>query len=146
MMRRILASLGAALAISASAAKADDSSHRPQQVVADIAMLTSVLAEDGWRLQDVYAGSAAEGGTGSVVVQLKLGKQYLFVGNCDDRCTDLDLMLDDPLEQVVGLNVEPDDVPYVTLEPRLGGQYTMTTQMATCATAKCEYALAVFSR
>ena len=71
--------------------------------------------------------------------------EVLIIGVCDIDCTDLDLVLVDPIGRVIDRDDEPDDRPAILFQPIRTGTYTIRGTMAGCTTAACGYAILAFS-
>lgn len=65
-----------------------------------------------------------------------------FIGVCDDRCRDLDLIVRDASGREVGRDEAVDDVPVVAVETT-AGTYTVEVSMADC-TGECHWGVGVF--
>lgn len=68
----------------------------------------------------------------------------LFLGLCDDDCTDLDLVLIDGAGAVVDSDQLPDDYPIVTAQTP--GSYMIEVRMAACRAAPCRYGVQAYTR
>lgn len=66
-----------------------------------------------------------------------------FIGVCDRGCSDLDLIIRDSSGREVGRDLEPDDVPIVTVEGAAADRYTVEVSMVTC-TGECHWGVGVF--
>jgi hypothetical protein len=143
MMRKTLAVLGAALAVSIPAAASDKAYFR--EVKGRIELARVNLASQGWKLDQVFTGTLAQGGTGWAALQLEPGREYRVVGRCDDDCEGLDLVLSRD-DQPIVRDLDHDKMPSVVYAPKATGNYRAVTRMVECTEATCRYGLALFSR
>ncbi|MGZ8376174.1 MAG: hypothetical protein ACXW05_21115 [Gemmatirosa sp.] len=79
-------------------------------------------------------------------VNLQAGRTYRFVGKCDNDCSDLDFYLYDENRQRVDSDAASDDTPVLSVTPRRSAQFTLAVRMARCATSRCYWGVAVYSR
>lgn len=68
----------------------------------------------------------------------------MFVGLCDNDCSDLDLVLLDGGGGVVDSDTLADDYPIVTAQQP--GSYTLEVRMKVCTAAPCRYGVQAYSR
>jgi hypothetical protein len=68
---------------------------------------------------------------------LEEGGKYMFVGFCDQYCTDLNLEVFEPWGQVVGSDFLDDANPIVTLRDVRTGTYTFRGVMKGCSQGAC---------
>lgn len=66
-----------------------------------------------------------------------------FIGVCDGGCSDLDLIVRDASGREVGRDLEPDDVPVVSVPAAAAGRYTVEVSMVTCS-GECHWGVGVF--
>jgi len=71
------------------------------------------------------------------------GGDIHFIGVCDGGCSDVDLIVRDSSGREVGRDLEPDDVPVVSVAGAASGRYTVEVSMVTC-TGECEWGVGVF--
>jgi len=143
MMRKSLAVLAAALAVSSSVAASDKPYFKEVKGRIELARVT--LAPLGWKLDQVFTGSLAQGGAGWASLPLEPGREYRVVGRCDDDCEGLDLVLSRD-DQPIVRDLDHDKLPSVDFAPKATGNYRVVTRMVECTEATCRYGLALFSR
>jgi hypothetical protein len=78
-------------------------------------------------------------------VNLNAGVNYIFLGACDDDCTNLDIELIDAANAVVASDTAPDDFPIVRFRPSANGTYTVRTHLRTCAVEPCQLGVRVLT-
>lgn len=146
-MKRILlaASVCAALFTTAAAATAQDEWVR--QVRRLLIAAGERLEAQGYELtHDIYTGSLNDDAQGMVSLNLSIGTQYEILGQCDEDCTDLDLVLFDPAGNQIDSDLLEDDYPVVSVTPRRTGTYRVRVMMATCSVEPCRYGIGVFGK
>ncbi|HEY7770282.1 hypothetical protein, partial [Longimicrobium sp.] len=65
-------------------------------------------------------------------LRVRAGHTYVFVGVCDENCSDLDIVVTDEDGDELESDVELDDTPMVVLEAEETTTITVTVSMATC--------------
>ena len=76
-------------------------------------------------------------------LNLTAGKVYTFYGDCDDNCTDIDLIVRHN-GRVVKQDVMGDSVPLFSYRAPRSGRYSVTLPMKTCSTATCAASIHIF--
>lgn len=76
-------------------------------------------------------------------LNLTAGKVYTFYGDCDDNCTDIDLIVRHN-GRVVKQDVIGDSVPLFSYRAPRSGRYSVTLPMKTCSTATCAASIHIF--
>lgn len=115
-----------------------------RQVDAQFEQAAPLIQEKGLSSRGArHYGSLADDTAERITVSVDFAPA-LFVGLCDNDCTDLDLVLLDSGGAVVDSDQLPDDYPIVTA-PR-PGSYTVEVRMAACADAPCRYGVQAYSR
>jgi len=71
------------------------------------------------------------------VVNLTAGASYRVIGVCDNECSNIDMELYDPNNQVVSSDTMADDLPIVNVAPAAAGPFTVRIIMRTCTVAPC---------
>ena len=138
----IWALLVCATIVGASAAAAQDAWTR--QVDAQFEHYAPELQQRGLAARGARRyGSLADDGSERFAVSAD-SALTLFVGLCDNDCSDLDLILIDSDGRVVDSDQLPDDYPIVTA-PR-AGSYTIEVRMAACQAAPCRYGVQAYAR
>jgi hypothetical protein len=143
MMRKSLAVLATALAVCSPLAASDKPYFREVKGRIELARVT--LQPQGWKLDQVFTGTLAEGGAGWASLQLEPGREYRVVGRCDGDCDGLDLVLSRN-DQPIVRDLDHDKLPSVDFTPKAAGNYRIVTRMVECTEPTCRYGLAVFSR
>ena len=69
--------------------------------------------------------------------QLTAGRHYVFVGACDQDCTDVDMEILDGRGRQVANDTAADDRPVVGVTPPADGQYTVRIWLASCSREPC---------
>jgi hypothetical protein len=107
----------------------------------------SLLTENGYaRAAGPFAGGLENRRARQFNVMLRAGQDYRIVGVCESRCSDLDLRLFDPNNQMIGEDTLQDSVPIIHVMPRVTGQHTIEVAMYECRSEPCWYAFNVYSR
>ena len=136
-----LALAGAALFCAAPA--------QAQQGPALVAMLldsATVLMsnEDFEEADDAVVGTLGEGEDEEFEMELEAGESYIFVGVCDENCSDLDIAVYDENGDEIDSDVEMDDTPMVAIEADEDMTVTIKVTMATCG-RRCHYGLGTYT-
>lgn len=92
-------------------------------------------------------GVLEDGATSYVEVTLQGGVEYVFMGACDQDCSDVDLRLylAEDFEQVAS-DVETDDFPVLSFVAPSSGAYLVGVDMADCDADICYYGFRVFQK
>jgi hypothetical protein len=143
MTKRTLGALALTMAASVPAVAVDRSYSRELQGQVETAKVA--LAPLGFKLERVFSGSLRQGHDGWAAVRLRPGREYRILGRCDDGCDGLDLFLVRE-EKAVESDVSHDTLPYLAHQPARLDFYRVTARMAECASDRCRFAVAVFSR
>lgn len=106
----------------------------------------SALVDADWELMDdsksgVLGSDSVEG----LNVTLTNGS-YFALAVCDDDCTDLDLYVIGPNEEVIASDVELDAEAMVTFDVTRPGQYTIAAAMESCKVTDCVYSIQLFQK
>ena len=126
-------------------ASLQDLGQYEQQVVIRALFIGALMSKEGW----TYVNGLGTSGTlepdelDGVYVTLERGR-YLAAGVCDDDCTDLDLIVMDSAEAVVGIDRDVDPEPVVTFDVPYRQQYGLAVNMIECAAANCAYSVVMF--
>ena len=89
-------------------------------------------------------GSLAALATADHTFRLEAGKSYMFIGMCDNGCSDMDMAVGDPSGKNIGSDVEDDDTPVVQVQAAASGNYTVRAAMTVCSTSRCFYGVRVY--
>lgn len=71
------------------------------------------------------------------------GGAAMFIGLCDENCSDVDLIVRNSAGQVVGSDVLDDNYPVVGVENAPAGRYTVEVQMPGC-TSSCHWGVHLY--
>ncbi|NGP53588.1 trypsin-like peptidase domain-containing protein [Thioalkalivibrio sp. XN8] len=118
-----------------------------QQVAVRALVITAVAADEGWTYLDQFGSAGAlepdemEGG----YVSLGPG-HYMAVGVCDDDCIDLDLIVMDSAEELVGVDAEVNPEAFVQFDVGYRQQYWVGVNMYECAAPDCLYTILMFRK
>jgi hypothetical protein len=93
-----------------------------------------------------FISEIGEGGYDDIEVNLQKGQTYAISGSCDQDCGDLDLEIYDDNGNLIGSDVELDDYPILSVQPRRNGNFTIRAHMAQCSNAPCRYGIGVFGK
>ncbi|HEX6748993.1 MAG TPA: hypothetical protein VF092_16970 [Longimicrobium sp.] len=94
----------------------------------------------------IFTGSLDNGESEFVEVNLDIGTLYQIMGACDNDCTDLDLTLYDPAGREIDSDLQVDDYPVVSVEPRRSSTYRVKVTMARCSAEPCRYGIGIFGK
>ena len=103
--------------------------------------LDKATSEMGLTAGARVTGRLAGGRSQMVNIEAPGGTAW-FIGVCDDRCRDLDLIVRDASGREVGRDEAVDDVPVVAVETT-AGTYTVEVSMADC-NGQCHWGVGVF--
>ncbi len=105
------------------------------------------LTEQGWEtVGNPRIGQVGRGGTEDFEAALENGFEYMFVGICDDRCDDVDLILYSPRNREIDSDYAVDQTPIVQVRTRAAGTHRVRVSMADCSTRSCYYAVSMYRR
>ena len=91
-------------------------------------------------LNQTEEGMLDEGLQQAFSIQVIEDISYVLTGTCSGDCVDLDLVLWDPvLQLVVAEDIEADDVPFLWFEPRRTGILDATVKMVRCDEEPCSW-------
>ncbi len=137
----------AALALTALPAMAQVPDPFAYELAQRLANAERPLTEDGYaRAAGPFAGALAQRGERRFSLMLRAGQDYGIVGVCESRCTDLDLRLYDPNNQLIAQDVRQDRQSGIHVTPTSTGNYTIEAIMYRCNAPECWYAFNVYSR
>ena len=77
-------------------------------------------------------------------LRVRAGHTYIFVGVCDENCSDLDIVITDEDGDELESDVELDDTPMVVLEAEETTTITVKVSMATCRD-DCHYGMGMYT-
>ena len=81
------------------------------------------------RMEGNRTGSLDASENESITLSLQSGTDYMFVGACDQDCSDLDLRLYDPNGNEIDEDIELDDTPIVDVSSSRSGSYRLQVIM-----------------
>lgn len=118
-----------------------------RQVRGQIDALTAKATELGYvRTGDSFTGGLRAAASETVTLTLDETREHIIVGVCDNDCSDIDLALDEMSGRQVVADRDGNDVPVLEVASGHTGAHRLTITMASCTTAPCRYAVAVYSR
>lgn len=103
--------------------------------------LDAATSEMGLTAGARVTGRLAGGRSQMVNIEAPGGTTW-FIGVCDEKCRDVDLIVRDASGREVGRDEELDDVPVVAVATT-AGTYTVEVSMADCA-GDCHWGVGVF--
>ena len=104
----------------------------------------SVLSNGYTPVTSMVTGNLQNSSTGTHQVTVTAGRQYVVVGVCDNDCSDLDLKLYSPDNNMVVQDIATDDYPTLQFTAAFSGQYRLEVIMATCRVNPCYYGVQLF--
>lgn len=141
----VIAGLGSAMMSAAPAAAQDQTNPYLQTIISQFAAIVPHMAEAGYPNYEVLTVSEiAAGANETLNYTTQDGQDVVFVGVCDQDCTDLDLRVRGA-NGVIGEDVATDDKPLVPT-PAGARPLAVNAIMTACSTATCVYGVAVFRR
>lgn len=99
--------------------------------------------EDYEESDDAVTGTLEAGQDEEFEMELEAGQNYIFVGVCDENCSDLDITIYDEDGDEIDSDVEMDDTPMVMIEAEEDMKVTIKVTMATCDD-ECHFGLGVY--
>lgn len=116
-----------------------------QQVLAQLAAFENAALGAGViRSHEPVTGMLPAGESGVITIKLEQGREYLFVGACDQDCTDIDLFLYDADNELVASQEEVTDVPMLTHTIAASGEHTLRVRMYACSIEPCAFGVVTF--
>jgi len=117
-----------------------------EQVDNQMAEFSRMMVDRGFQaVEEARNGSLEQGERESMTFALAGGASYVFVGFCDDDCTDLDLTLYDAGGNQIDIDVETDAGPVVQVTPTTSASYRVEVSMPACSVSPCFYSVGLFS-
>jgi hypothetical protein len=89
-------------------------------------------------------GNLAQGQDEEFEMRVSAGESYIFVGVCDENCSDLDIHVYDADGEEIDSDVELDDTPMVAVEPKRNMTVRVKVTMATCS-SDCHFGMGVYT-
>ncbi len=137
------------LAVGAPAAaqqQQEEVSPYVQQVIDQLAAISPQLAQNGYGAPEVVGFNAINGGaTETLNYTTQDSTDIVFVGVCDNDCSDLDLRVRNAQGGLVGEDVLADAVPVV--QAAQGARpLSVDVIMTTCSQNPCVYGVAVYRK
>ncbi|MDO4433755.1 MAG: hypothetical protein Q4B82_04160 [Alysiella sp.] len=128
-----------------------------------VSLTTPALAEDNWlsKAQDINkqeiakqdsaakqhffkTGKLAQGKTLSLPIQLKEGKFYAFMADCDYECNEASLTLSQNGKQLAAMHESGNSSPMFGYQAKQSGTYHLNYTINECEKATCDYSAEVF--
>lgn len=135
MKKSLMLALAAFLALPAAADSLSDEHNVNREVVAQ--------ADPGAKELLLRRSTLSRGQTFTLPVNLTAGKVYTFYGDCDDRCTNIDMTLSQN-GRVVAQDVLDDPQPLFSYRATRSGTYTVKVPILACGTTRCALSVHVF--
>lgn len=80
-------------------------------------------------------------------LRLHSGVEYVFIGYCDDNCTDANLFLSNAEGEVVAADEESDDFPTISYTSTEGAVYEIALQVSDCSSEEgCMYGMGILAK
>jgi hypothetical protein len=146
-VRKLAAALAALALFAGASASAQVPAPFAHELAARLTQAESGVKDDGYMLvAGPFAGALPARTARQIIINLRAGQTYRFVGVCDGRCTDFDLRLLDPNGDVVAEDSADDDTPTLRVRAAVTGPHRVEVAMYNCAADQCWYAFNVYSR
>jgi hypothetical protein len=94
-------------------------------------------------LGNLHEGVLESGRSMAITVPLLEGAEYMVVAYCDDRCTNLDLILFDSSGEEIQADRLPDKEPILALTAESTGEYFIQAEAVECSQEGCEVAVGI---
>lgn len=115
------------------------------QVAAQLLVLASGMNLYNAELTDVQINDLTNGYYHTISLNnLQAGQTYVFMGVCDNDCSDMDMSLYDDAGNMVDRDVAPDAYPIVDVNPRWTGDFSLRVSMPDCQANYCSYGVGMF--
>jgi hypothetical protein len=139
--------LAVLLALGASTHAEAQGDRWNRQVRASFERLNGTLLERGYRATDQYRiGLLNEDESVWVPLTLEPGHEYAVVGNCDQDCTALDLILSESGRKEIDADRSGGRVPIVRGSADAGRQYRVRVVMTGCRMSPCRFGVLVYRK
>jgi hypothetical protein len=116
-----------------------------QQVLRQLAAAeNAALSARMVRSHEPVTGRLDDGESGIVRIRLEGSYGYLFMGACDEDCSDLDLFLYDDTGRLLAAQEEVTDVPVLEYAAPFAAELTLRVRMYSCNVEPCAYGVATF--
>jgi hypothetical protein len=93
-----------------------------------------------------FISEIGNGGYDDIEVNLQKGQSYAMTGSCDQDCGDLDLEIYDDNGNLIDSDIELDDFPILSVQPRWNAHFTIRAKMEHCSNAPCRYGIGIFGK
>ena len=136
---------GIALSLLLLPASVSAQNEYEQQVLDILSEMSGFAMDQGYRQTGdkfVAALNIEEGET--QYLDFVGGKDYLIVAVCDVDCSDIDLHLYSPDDEMVASDALPDDSPVLEVGNVDGGRHRLEIGMFACSSQPCYYAVGVY--
>jgi len=145
MKRSVLSALALLAVVAPTAALAQN--EYEQQVLDILSEVSSFAIDQGYsQTGDKFVAALGANEAEDHYIDLVDGRDYVIVAVCDVDCSDIDLHLYSPDDDIVGADEEPDDVPVIELAYVGGGRHRLEVGMFTCSQEPCFYAVGVYTK
>jgi hypothetical protein len=93
---------------------------------------------------DVFVDTLKKGYYKDVNYRLEAGVRYIFVGACDQDCTDLDMKLFDDNWQLIASDTQPDAEPVIIITTRRTTTFHLRVIMEACTANPCWWGVGAY--
>ena len=143
-IRRILIASAMASLMLASTSSAD---QYDEQVLRYLAGEVEPYVLNSWELVDSTVDTdLADNAFYTFWAGLEAGSEYIFVGACDNDCSDIDMVVFDTNNQHVVSDFTGDDSPNLRMTAKQSGNHGVVISMANCKAEPCSIGLAILRR
>jgi hypothetical protein len=101
---------------------------------------------DNYELSSTYVNSLRDDRSNMLTMSLYRGRSYAIVAVCDQDCRDIDLLVYNENDQLVGKDIKADDKPMVGISPRWSGDFRVQVNMISCSASPCYYGVGLFGK
>ncbi|HDN27604.1 MAG TPA: hypothetical protein ENG03_11015 [Thioploca sp.] len=101
---------------------------------------------DNYELSSSYVNSLRDDRSNMLTMSLSRGRSYAIVAVCDQDCRDIDLLVYNENDQLVGKDIKADDKPMVGISPRWSGDFRVQVKMISCSASPCYYGVGLFGK
>ena len=108
--------------------------------------IQAVMLDKGFASVAEHGGKSASKRRSVFTRDLETNRDYVFVGFCDEGCSDLDLDLHDERGDLIDADYFPDDFPVLIAQPSDGGSFQFGISMFACAKELCKWSVEVFAK
>jgi hypothetical protein len=99
-----------------------------------------------WYLRNYVMGKLKEDGTDSWTFYFDASNSSILTAACDNDCKDVDMVIKDEDDKVVGKDTKDDDTPVIAFKPDESGKYTIEITMVKCKNDPCYFGFGIFQK